>query len=247
MTRLSTYFGGATERWDQSSNAGDEFLLNFNGTDGATTITDDCGNHTFTAQADAQLDTADQKFGTASLLLDGVGDYVSTTYNLTAFNWWENDCTIDCWVKASAWTGWSYFATYPISTLIGNRAFNGLTNYWSFGPNVNGGVSMYYYNGSGQGVSTPDAVLPVDQWNHIAMVCKSDVIYLLVNGSVQKIAAVVGTPQHAAGQPLTIGAANNTYAAGHIDALRFTQGYARYVPAAALSETYEIPATEPSV
>ena len=34
---------------------------------------------TFTANGDAQLSTATKKFGTASLLLDGTGDSVSST------------------------------------------------------------------------------------------------------------------------------------------------------------------------
>lgn len=49
-------------------------LLHFNGADAAATTTDDYGN-TWTLVANAQLDTAQFKFGTASLLLDGTGDY----------------------------------------------------------------------------------------------------------------------------------------------------------------------------
>ena len=54
----------------------DTFLLmRFNGTDGSITFTDEGVNgvgsaHTFSATANAQLDTAKKKFGTASLLLD---------------------------------------------------------------------------------------------------------------------------------------------------------------------------------
>ena len=56
-------------------------LLHFDGADAATTITDDNAGgsaHTWTAAANAQIDTAQFVFGGASLLIDGTGDYVST-------------------------------------------------------------------------------------------------------------------------------------------------------------------------
>lgn len=50
----------------------------FDGADAAT-LADDFSykEHTLTFNANAQLDTAQSKFGTASCLFDGVGDYVS--------------------------------------------------------------------------------------------------------------------------------------------------------------------------
>ncbi len=52
-------------------------LANFDGTDGATSSVDESENtHVLIFSGDAQLDTAQKKFGTASLLLDGTGDYV---------------------------------------------------------------------------------------------------------------------------------------------------------------------------
>lgn len=53
-------------------------LCQFDGTDAATSSTDDSASgHTLTFNGDAQLDTAIKKYGTAALLLDGTGDYVS--------------------------------------------------------------------------------------------------------------------------------------------------------------------------
>ena len=54
------------------------FLANFDGSDAATSATDSSNfSHTITFAGNAQLDTAIKKFGTAALLLDGSGDYVS--------------------------------------------------------------------------------------------------------------------------------------------------------------------------
>jgi len=56
----------------------------------------------FTASGDAQLSTAEKKFGTASLLLDGTGDFVTTSYTsslLTSSEW-----GVDFWVYSSTLT-----------------------------------------------------------------------------------------------------------------------------------------------
>lgn len=80
-------------------------LAHFNGLDGNTTFTDSGDSpscpHTLTAAGDAQLDTDQSKFGSsASLLLDGNGDYVTITdaadLDPGGGNW-----TFDCWFKAS--------------------------------------------------------------------------------------------------------------------------------------------------
>ena len=53
-------------------------LIPFDGSDTATSANDDSSNsHTITFAGTAQLDTAQKKFGTASLLLDGDSDYVT--------------------------------------------------------------------------------------------------------------------------------------------------------------------------
>lgn len=76
-------------------------LCGFNGTDGATSSTDESiAAHTLTFNGDAQIDTAQSKFGGASLLLDGTGDYVtaadSADWNFTA------EFTIEAWVRTPA-------------------------------------------------------------------------------------------------------------------------------------------------
>ena len=56
----------------------------------------------FTASGNAQLSTAEKKFGTASLLLDGTGDFVTTSYTsslLTSSEW-----GVDFWVYSSTLT-----------------------------------------------------------------------------------------------------------------------------------------------
>lgn len=74
-------------------------LLHFDGTDASTTITDSGGqDHVFTALGNAQLDTAQFKFGTASLLLDGTGDYIQGDGS-DEFALGTGEFTIDFWVR----------------------------------------------------------------------------------------------------------------------------------------------------
>jgi hypothetical protein len=78
-------------------------LLHFDGADATTAFPDDAPTtvaHTWTAAGNAQVDTADSKFGGASLLLDGVGDWV-TTVDSADFTLGTSDFTIECWYKCN--------------------------------------------------------------------------------------------------------------------------------------------------
>jgi hypothetical protein len=67
-----------------------KLLVHFDGTDGARTHTAETGQTVTFASGTAQLDTAQKKFGTASLFLDGDSDYVmvpdSDDFDLGASN-----------------------------------------------------------------------------------------------------------------------------------------------------------------
>lgn len=81
-----------------------ELLLHLNGTDGSTTFTDEGGyDHVVTAHGNAQLDTAQFKFSTASLLLDGAGDFI--TLDGSEDFTFNNEFTLDFWVRFNSVTG----------------------------------------------------------------------------------------------------------------------------------------------
>lgn len=73
-----------------------KLMLHGDGTDASTTITDEIGN-TVTANGNAQIDTAQKKFGTGSILFDGTGDYLSVP---DSDSWYfDGDFTIDLQVR----------------------------------------------------------------------------------------------------------------------------------------------------
>ena len=79
-------------------------LLHCDGTDGSTSFIDSSSSgHTVTAVGNAQIDTAQYKFGGASALFDGSGDYL-TVPDSSDFNFGANPVTIDFWVKFNAIT-----------------------------------------------------------------------------------------------------------------------------------------------
>lgn len=74
-------------------------LLHMNGADEGTTFTDlGYYTHTFTQGGHANTEQATKKFGTASLELDGTGDYI-TTPNSPILNPGNNTFSIDCWAR----------------------------------------------------------------------------------------------------------------------------------------------------
>ena len=83
----------------------DEFtkaLLHFNGNDTSTNFTDESGK-IWTVAGNAQIDTAQSKFGGASGLFDGTGDFISTPDHADfEFN---GDFTIDTWFNCNVATG----------------------------------------------------------------------------------------------------------------------------------------------
>ena len=73
-------------------------LLHMDGTDGSTTFTDSSSYaRAMTAAGNAQIDTAEFKFGTASGLFDGTGDSVQTP-NGADFQF-LGDFTVEAWVR----------------------------------------------------------------------------------------------------------------------------------------------------
>lgn len=77
-------------------------LCTFDGADAATSFTsEDAGARAATFLNQAQLDTAQKKFGSASLLLDGTGDGVSFT-DSADFTLGTGDFTFEQWVRFNA-------------------------------------------------------------------------------------------------------------------------------------------------
>ena len=145
-------------------------LLHFNGDDESTIFTDESGK-TWTAYGNAQLDTAQKKFGTASGYFDGTGDYIQTPAQAD-FNFGTDDFTVDFWFNPSRLTYQYLFAlqhgtsTYKMSMYI--------TSSTQIGWTISGAL--------GEAGSTFSCSLSVGTWYHFAFVRSSGVFKFYLDG-----------------------------------------------------------------
>jgi hypothetical protein len=211
-------------------------LLHMNGANGSSTFTDQKGG-TYTRSGNAQISTAQSRWGGASGLFDGSGDYVTRSYNTTSFDWWTTTFTVELWIRPTSFPS--------VANLIGNMASTSTTNYWSFGVTSTGLLQFGYFNGSTFNTVTSTGAVSTGTWTHVAMTHASGTISLYFGtsgtGNRDGTAAVSGTPQSNISTTLTIGQVNNVSFNGYMDDLRITKGAAsvRYS-----GSTYTVPAAQ---
>lgn len=201
-------------------------LLHGNGTDGSTIFTDEAGK-TVTPAGNAQIDTAQSKFGGASMLFDGTGDYL-TVPDSADWVFGTGDFTIDFWVRA-----WATGVRQRILTqLIGvNNCLNfriDTDNKLYFIAESAAGASLANYN-------TTDAVNIADAaWHHIAFVRSGTNFYIFLDGVSQglTVGTAIGANSLSDGDSALFIAANATSGLesvnGWIDEFRISKGVARW-------------------
>jgi hypothetical protein len=209
-------------------------LCHFNGADGSTTMTDAMGRHSLTRAGDAQIDTDESKFGGASVLCDGTGDYVTSAAS-SDFAFGSGDFTVEYFLRfkmpagqdqyvltlndyAAGVPGWSAATFEAYRTNIADTTFR-----------ISGGT----YTDTMNWVDSTQ-IYNVNTWHHVALVRYGNTLSLYVNGSS------VGTPVTLSGSVANTGVTGVTVAArttgsvysalytGHIDELRVSKGIARY-------------------
>jgi hypothetical protein len=187
-------------------------LLHGNGTNSSTTITDSSLTpKTVTAFGNAQISTAESKFGGASIAFDGTGDYL-TVPNSSDLQFGSGDFTIETWAyiqNSSSYT----IVSYPVA----------------------GGLLIAFYAGlfrvrryAVADVITTSSPPPLNAWTHIA-VCKSGRATRLFFNGVQAGSTAADTSNYTVGTDLYIATDNAAFILnGLIDDLRITKGVARY-------------------
>jgi hypothetical protein len=201
-------------------------LMHFNGTNGSTTMTDNSKNNVaFTVNGNSQISTAQSKFGGASILFDGTGDYLSSP-STSDFAFGTGDFTIECWAYRS--TG-NDNGILQISSTAGGLQANVTTNLvigsWNSARVYIQANNTYYISTS--------ITNTVNTWNHYALVRSSGVTKLYFNGNlvtdIGTSGAITDTTNYT-GTYLAIGGYYSTSYLwnGYIDELRITKGVARY-------------------
>ncbi|MBU2118747.1 MAG: LamG domain-containing protein, partial [Alphaproteobacteria bacterium] len=172
---------------------------------------------TMTAVNQAQLDTAQKKFGTASLLFDGTGDAV-TAPDSADWDFQSGDWSIDFWVRfASVTPVGGKEAIY----FLGQAADN--SNYWTLAWIPDGASSMLTMRASTDGgadeVNTQyvgaSANFSADTWYHIGFARTGTTNYMFINGTSVILTTDTYTAIAGIGGNLSIGKNDNT---GWVDA-----------------------------
>lgn len=203
-------------------------LLHMNGADASTTFTDESGK-TWTANGNAQIDTAQSVFGGASGLFDGTGDYISVADSAD----WQLDggsdsnlWTIDFRLRFNGDPGAGALGFYQ-QRVDNNNHYGILIN--------NNQLQFVVQSGGSTVVNILNAWDPADAtWYHVAVVKNGTTGYLMfINGTQIGTTQTDTTtlPDFAGGVTigLFVGATGtNRFHNGWIDEFRISKGVARW-------------------
>ena len=200
-------------------------LLHMNGANASTYFPDHSYNAlAVTANGNAQISTAQSKFGGASVAFDGNGDYLAISGSTLAFN--ASDFTIE---------GWFYrAASNRIDTIL--RGDNGTIAAAGFDINFSAGNALRLATDNGAtiifSVASGTHNVQVGIWTHLAFTRSGNSWYIFVNGN--QVATTTNSASVATPTNYRIG--GNSFDAtysfnGYIDEFRVTKGIARYTAA----------------
>jgi hypothetical protein len=208
-----------------------KLLLHMDGTDASTTFTDsETTPKSVTANGNAQIDTAQSKFGGASGLFDGDSDYLTVP---DSDDWYfgAGDFTIDGWVRFNDLTN--------VPAFIGQTQEDGENFWWIFkDPGASsqisirfiiGGVTEAYY------YQTSNWAPNLNQWYHIAAVRSGTSILLFIDGVSSPLTGQIPISTNDVGNvaaSLHIGRGHPAgvayYLNGWLDEVRISKGIARW-------------------
>lgn len=209
--------------------------LSFDGADAATATYDESIYQPFRGVSffgNAQLDTAQKKFGASSLLLDGSGDYLTVPYTSLLDAAEAADKTYEAWVRVSA------FDTGDHQTIMDTRGAVTLSNRGIQFAILNSTKQVFFngYNSSG-GVAISlvgTTALVAGTTYHVAATREGTTWRIFVNGALENSGTQSGSIA-ASGEGFNIGrsgsAAAVRYFKGHIDELRVIHGRPEYTAA----------------
>ena len=213
--------------------------MHMDGANASTTFPDLKG-HTITAAGNAKISTAQSKFGGASALFDGAGDYLNIAAS-TDLVLGTGDFTIECWINIIAYGG---SGAQNDSTLFGLQGTSGgffMYSRWSDG-------ALCWFDGA-TGLSSTSGI-QMSTWTHVAVTRSAGTLRLFENGTLKasrinyfyNIASGV-TQWRVGGNAF---GDSTRYFNGYIDDLRVTNGVARYTADFA-PPTEAFPSTPPQI
>jgi hypothetical protein len=219
---------GSDSYWDNVS-----LLLHMDGSNGSTTFTDSSSNTlTATIYGDAQISTAQSKFGGSSGVFDKTADRL--TYANSGFEFGTGDFTIEAWiysrdVSSAASRGWLQTSSTAGGLQASyNDGLSILQGANAAGGSADGGICIAMSGNVFIGSSGSTVVLFTNQWQHIAVTRSGTTVRVFVDGVL--VGTSTGVTANLTGQNLVVGGYYDTgfLFDGYIDELRITKGISRY-------------------
>jgi hypothetical protein len=192
-------------------------LLPFDGADGSTTFTDaSSAGRTATRFGDAQISTAQSKFGGASGLFDGSADYI--TFAPATDLQFNADFTIECWVRTAS----------TADMMVGSSSSDNNTQVFRLNQAGAGRLS-FFLNGT-QVFNAVAAGITTNTWHHLAISRNGSSTRMFVDGvQIGSTSPYSGTfRMDVIGTFFSFGSRFGNDYNGYIDDLRITKGIARY-------------------
>lgn len=190
-------------------------LLHGDGANGSRIIRDSSPSpKTVTAFGNAQISTAQSKFGGASIAFDGNGDFVSAPVN-DDFRF-SGDFTIEFWMYANAFSNVNVW----LDTRVGGASAAGIVIF----TDSSGKVTAY----SGSSFLITSSPVTLNQWWHIALSRESGTLRLFISGALAGSRAFTNNLTNG---NFFSGRTNESainFVNGYIDEIRITKGVARY-------------------
>ncbi|MCP5004813.1 MAG: LamG domain-containing protein, partial [Planctomycetes bacterium] len=199
-----------------------KLMLHCDGADASTTFTDDSASgHTVTPVADAQIDTAQSKFGGASALFDGTGDYLSVP-NHADFNFGSDDFTVDLQFRPANTSG-----NKGIISMSDASNFNWVI----YQSNANARIYISS-NGSSWNIVSAGTIgtLVANTWHHLEIGRSGNDFYTFLDGVESGLGTSSASALYAGTSLLRIGTNGLTgqNVNGHIDEVRISNGICRH-------------------
>jgi hypothetical protein len=189
-------------------------LLNFTNAG----IIDNAEMNNLETVGNAQISTAQSKFGGASMAFDGTGDYLQSPSS-PQFSF-DGDITIEAWIYPSVLSGSTAYA------ICGTHS------------GVNDGKTEFYVYGTGRiavgrvgvnEIASATGIISTGTWYHVAAVRNGSTTTVYVNGA--SVASGTTAVWSTGASPIYVAYFNPSNGAnwnGYIDDFRITKGYARY-------------------
>lgn len=185
-------------------------LLHGDGANGSTAFIDSSSrNGAIASYGNAQISTAQSKFGGSSIYLDGTGDYL--TVASANINIRTDSYTIECWFNPSATTAHSLIGE------IGN----------DFYPLQYQGGVWYVGDGATNTISFTDT-LTTGQWLHIALSFDGSTYRLFKNGNLAASSTTLLKNYNWSSYCVGARTSQSIYTNGYLDEIRVTKGVVRY-------------------